>query len=136
MSLSPSSLESGGEGGDVFLTLPERIFQNSLEFLSEIWTMLTKLPWNFFCTLKFLNLKYLSLTIALFLLFAVIFAKFFPYSINYVIKPKNILLELNASIMPMSAISETCNHGQSILELVDFLPNVSFTKSETERDYY
>ena len=39
---------------------------------------------------KRLNLKYLSLTIALFFfyLFAVIFDNFFPYSINYVIKIK------------------------------------------------
>ena len=36
----------------------------------------------------------------------------------------------------MSAISEIYNHGQSILELVDLLPNVSFTTSETEHDSY
>ena len=35
----------------------------------------------------------------------------------------------------MSAISETYNRGK-ILELADFLPNVSFTTSEAERDYY
>ena len=34
----------------------------------------------------------------------------------------------------MSAVSETSNHGYKILELVDILPNVSFTKSETERN--
>ena len=36
----------------------------------------------------------------------------------------------------MSAISETYNRAINILELVDILPNVSFTTSETERDYY
>ena len=36
----------------------------------------------------------------------------------------------------MSAISETCNRAHNILELVDILPNVSFTISETELDYY
>ena len=42
------------------------------------------------------NLKYRDLTIVLFffLLFAVVFASLFLYSINYVIKTKNILLEL------------------------------------------
>ena len=34
----------------------------------------------------------------------------------------------------MSAISETYNRGYKILELVDILPNVPFTTSETERD--
>ena len=34
----------------------------------------------------------------------------------------------------MSAITETYNRGHNILELVDILPNVSFTKSEMERD--
>ena len=64
---------------------------------------------------------------------AVIFDNFFPYSINYVIKTKYILLELKA-LCSMSAISETYNCGYKILELVDILPNVSFTASETERD--
>ena len=36
----------------------------------------------------------------------------------------------------MSAISEICNCTHNILELEDVLPNVSFTASETERDYY
>ena len=36
----------------------------------------------------------------------------------------------------MSAISETYNRANIILELVDILPNVSLTTSETERDYY
>ena len=37
----------------------------------------------------------------------------------------------------MSAISETYNRAHNILgELVDILPNVSFTKSKMERDYY
>ena len=36
----------------------------------------------------------------------------------------------------MSAISETYNCAHNILELEDILPNVSFTTSETERDYY
>ena len=35
----------------------------------------------------------------------------------------------------MSAFSETCNRAHNILELVDISPNVSFTASETERDY-
>ena len=36
----------------------------------------------------------------------------------------------------MIAISETYNRAHHVLELVDNLPNVSFTTSETERDYY
>ena len=36
----------------------------------------------------------------------------------------------------MSVISETYNRGHNISELVDILPNISFTKSETESDYY
>ena len=36
----------------------------------------------------------------------------------------------------MSAISETCNRAHNNLEFVDILPNVSLTRSETERDYY
>ena len=34
----------------------------------------------------------------------------------------------------MSAISETCNRAHNTLELVDILPNASFTTSETEHD--
>ena len=36
---------------------------------------------------------------------------------------------------PMNAISETYNRGQNGLELVDILPNVSFTTSEAKRHY-
>ena len=36
----------------------------------------------------------------------------------------------------MSAISETYNRVHNILELVNVFPNVSFTTSEMERDYY
>ena len=36
----------------------------------------------------------------------------------------------------MSAISETYDCTDNILELEDVLPNVSFTASETERGYY
>ena len=36
----------------------------------------------------------------------------------------------------MGAIFETYNRAHNILELVDILPSVSFTKSEMERDYY
>ena len=32
----------------------------------------------------------------------------------------------------MGAISETYNRGHKILEIVDILPNVSFTASETD----
>ena len=32
--------------------------------------------------------------------------------------------------------SEIYNRGHIILELVDILPNVSFTTIKTERDYY
>ena len=42
------------------------------------------------------------------------------------------MLELKAP-WPMSAISETYNRGHNILELVDVLPNVSFTKSVMEK---
>ena len=36
----------------------------------------------------------------------------------------------------MSAISESYNRTHNILEHEDVLPNVSFTTSETERDYH
>ena len=36
----------------------------------------------------------------------------------------------------MSAIFGTYNRVHNILELVDILPNVSLTTSETERDYH
>ena len=36
----------------------------------------------------------------------------------------------------MSSISETYNHAHNTLELVDILPNVSFTTTETKPDYY
>ena len=36
----------------------------------------------------------------------------------------------------MSAISETYNRARNILELLDVLPNVSFTASQAECDYY
>ena len=36
----------------------------------------------------------------------------------------------------MSDISETYNRTQNILEIVVVLPCVSFTTSETERDFY
>ena len=36
----------------------------------------------------------------------------------------------------MNAIFETYIHTHNILVLVDILPNVSFTASEKERDYY
>ena len=36
----------------------------------------------------------------------------------------------------MSVIFGTYNHGHDILKLADILPNVSFTKNETKRDYY
>ena len=45
------------------------------------------------------------------------------------------MLELKVP-RPMSAISETYIGANNILELVDVLPNVSSTASETERDYY
>ena len=35
----------------------------------------------------------------------------------------------------MSAISKNWNRAHNILELIDILPNVSFTISETKRDY-
>ena len=46
-----------------------------------------------------------------------------------------ILLGLKAPWL-MSAISETCNRGQNVLELLDILPDVSSTTSETECDYH
>ena len=48
---------------------------------------------------------------------------------------KYILLEIKVP-WPMSDISETYNRDHNILELVNILPNVSFTKSRTECDYY
>ena len=36
----------------------------------------------------------------------------------------------------MRAISETYNCAHNILEPANILPTVSFTASETERDYY
>ena len=39
-------------------------------------------------------------------------------------------------LWPMSAISETYSHAHNILELVDVLPDFSFTTNETKRDFY
>ena len=50
------------------------------------------------------------------------------------LKTKYILLELKVP-GPMSATSETYKPNHD-LELVDILPNVSFTRNGTERDYY
>ena len=36
----------------------------------------------------------------------------------------------------MGAISKTYSRAHNILELLDILPNVSFTTSQTERGYY
>ena len=36
----------------------------------------------------------------------------------------------------MNAISKTYNCGYNIMEFADILPNVSFSTSETELDYY
>ena len=36
----------------------------------------------------------------------------------------------------MSAISETYTRAHNVLELVDILPDIFFTISETEFDYY
>ena len=36
----------------------------------------------------------------------------------------------------MSAISENYNRAHNILEVLEILPNVSFTASEVKRDYY
>ena len=36
----------------------------------------------------------------------------------------------------MNVISETYNRVHNILEVVDTLPNVSFTTSKTERNYH
>ena len=36
----------------------------------------------------------------------------------------------------MTAISETYDRAQNIFEFVDIFPNVSFTTSQTELDYY
>ena len=61
----------------------------------------------------------------------------FPFSfpLYSTFKTKYILLGSKAP-WPMSAIAETYNRGHNILELADILPNVSFTKSEMERDCY
>ena len=47
VSLSSSSLESGGEEGSIFVTLPKRILQNGWEFLPKIWTILTNFMRNY-----------------------------------------------------------------------------------------
>ena len=36
----------------------------------------------------------------------------------------------------MSGISKPFHRGHNILELADILPNIPFTTSETELDYY
>ena len=35
----------------------------------------------------------------------------------------------------VGVISETYNHAHNILKLVDILPNISFSTSETKHDY-
>ena len=135
MSFSPSSLENGGEGGGIFLTLPEHIPQNrtASNFRRKFETCKQNFIRNI-CRTQIWNLKYLFSTIVLFffLTFCCYFRYFFPNSINYVIKAKYILLELKAPWL-MSTISETYNN---ILELASILQNASFKTSKVERDYY
>ena len=94
---------------------------------------------NFFGTLwhtQVWNLKYISLTIVLFFFnFLLLILQFFLYSTDYLIKRKYILLELKLP-WPVRAVSETYNRDRNFLELVDVLPNVSFTTSEAKRNYY
>ena len=66
------------------------------------------------------------------LLFAVIFANFFPYFKNYIIKMKYVLLELKNTMTHEWGISESYNGGHNILELSDILLSVFLTTSETE----
>ena len=134
MSFSPLSLKSGvGETGvfqSLFLSTSEQvgIFAWSLNHAD-------KASLETFWYTQFWNLKHLSLTIVLFffLLFAVIFANFFLYSINPVIKAKYTVLEWKVP-WPMSTISETYNCAHSILELADILLYVYFT-TNMKRNY-
>ena len=135
MSFSPSSLENGGEGGGIFLTLPEHIPQNrtASNFRRKFETCKQNFIRNI---LPHSNLKseisVFDDCLFFFLTFCCYFRYFFPNSINYVIKAKYILLELKAPWL-MSTISETYNN---ILELASILQNASFKTSKVERDYY
>ena len=136
MSFSPSSLEREGEGEVHFCHLERlAIFFCNLNHSN-------KTSWEKLSHTQVWNLKYLSLTIVLFLfflfflLFAVIFANFFPYSKNYIIKMKYVLLELKNTMTHEWGISESYNGGHNILELSDILLSVFLTTSETEWDCY
>ena len=124
MSLSRLSLESGERGGG---HSPWKHTPEQLQIFA--WNLNHDFIWNILAhsSLKSENIS------CFFLLFAVIFDNFSPYSISYVIKTKYILLKLKAP-WAMSAISETYNRGHKIFELVNILLNDSFTTSETERD--
>ena len=92
---------------------------------------------NFFLTFCF----YLSLclifvlldilTIASFLFFHILLSIFYKKKL---IKAIFFSLEKKTP-WSMSAISELYNRGYNILELFDNLPNFSFAKTETDRDY-
>ena len=128
MFLSPSSLESGGEEGVYFChsswadsPVPLGIFawkfiRNILahsSLKSEISVFANCLVFFYFLLLFLLTL----------------------FCIDKVIKTKYIWLELKIP-WPFNATPETYNRDDNILDLADILTNVSFTKSETKRDYY
>ena len=126
MSFTPSSLGSGGDREDVMLyVLYPFVFRERRGwrgyFCHISWTYTPERLESFVWNLNHAN-KTLSETLK--------FEIWNLYSINYVIKTKYILLELKAS-WPMSAFSEIYNCGHNILELVDVLPNVSFTTKRT-----
>ena len=128
MFLSPSSLESGREEGYFYHSpwkhTPEQLgnfawnLNHAKIILLEHWNIsIIRNIW-----------LHSSLKSKIF-----VFANFFPCFIDYVIRAKYILLELKAPL-PIRAISETYNRGHDILEILDIIPNVSFTTSKMESD--
>ena len=137
MSFIPSSLESGREGRVYFCHSPWTYIPKQVGIFAWNLNHADKTSLETFWHTQVWNLRHMASTIVLdfFKHFAVIFAKFFLYSIKQAIKTKYVLFELKVP-WPTNAISETYNRAHTIVELVDILPNVFFTTSETELDYY
>ena len=133
MSFSPSPLENVARGAGTFSSLS---LSNLERFGIFAWNLshADKTPLETFWYTQFWSETFVfDYCLGFFLLLAVIFANFFLYSINQVIKTKYIILELKVP-GPMSTISETYNYAHNILELADVLPNVYFT-TNMKRNY-
>ena len=117
--LVTSSLERAGEGGVYF-------------YLS---LSLCSLSVSLLClSLCSLSVSLLSVCLSALCLSAL--CLFFCSLCSLSVSLLSACLSALCSLLSALSLSETYNCAYNILELVDILRNVSFTASETERDYY